>query len=82
MKLCKNCKHCGFNQPGYGMHKSNYYILSTVPCLRIPPVKKINLITGDEYIERALLCWNERDPVNPNTEEDICGAEAKYFELL
>lgn len=50
--------------------------------LEFLPLKKINLITGDEYIERALLCWTERDSENPNTEEDICGAEAKYFELL
>jgi len=28
MKLCKDCKHCGYNRPTDG-----YYIVSTLPCL-------------------------------------------------
>jgi hypothetical protein len=76
MKLCKNCKHCGYNQPDYNKI-FGYYTLSSVPCLRIPPDIRINLINGDETVVGRLYCWMEREPY---ADTDACGEEGKYFE--
>lgn len=72
MKLCKDCKHCGYNTP-FG----KYFTLSTVPCCRMPPVKKICLVTGNEVVVSQLYCWMEREA---DINNDCCGADGQYFE--
>jgi hypothetical protein len=76
MKFCNECKYCGYNQLDYD--KGAYYTNQTVPCLRVPPKKLVNLITGEETIIKQLHCWNERYPINPS--DLVCGSEGKYFE--
>lgn len=76
MKFCNECKHCGFNQKDYD--KGGYYTNQTVPCLRKPIVKRINLINGEETIIEMLYCWRERYP--DSSVLDVCGVDGKYFE--
>lgn len=77
MKLCTNCKHCGFNNPEV-IKSGGYYTSRTIPCTRVPYTEDISLVDGSRTILWQKFCNLERNPLRDR--DDMCGKEAKFFE--
>ncbi len=82
LKLCCNCKYYGVLDPIDG---PTFYTKSTIPCLREPREKVIDLVDGRIYQISKYLCVSEREENwktydrHGNELTNKCGSEGKYF---